>query len=79
MLEEAGYVTRRPDPTDARASTIAITALGHETMERLRDEGTAVLAKSLLVLTPDQRAALSAALPSLELLADPDHAARDRA
>src|ERR1700745_3933060 len=27
VLEEAGYVTRRPDPSDARASTIAITPL----------------------------------------------------
>lgn len=69
VLEEAGYVTRRPDPTDARASTIAITEMGHETMERLRDEGTAVLAQSVQLLTREQRAALAAALPSLELLA----------
>src|SRR5579872_3273150 len=36
VLEEAGFVERRPDPSDARASTIAITELGHQTMERLR-------------------------------------------
>jgi DNA-binding MarR family transcriptional regulator len=71
-------VTRRPDPSDARASTIAITPLGHETMERMRDENTAILSQNLLLLTPEQRAALAAALPSLELLADSDYAARER-
>jgi DNA-binding MarR family transcriptional regulator len=76
VLEEAGYVTRRPDPSDARASTIAIADLGRRTMERLRDEGAALLAKNLLLLTAEQRAALAAALPSLELLADSDYAAR---
>jgi DNA-binding MarR family transcriptional regulator len=70
VLEEAGFVTRRPDPSDARASTIAITELGSQTMTRLRDEGAALLAQSLLALTPDQRTALATALPSLEHLAD---------
>src|SRR5215472_10002602 len=74
VLEEAGYVTRRPDPSDARASTIAITEMGHETMERLRDEGTAMLTASIQLLTREQRAALAAALPSLELLAGADSA-----
>ena len=74
VLEEAGYVTRRPDPTDARASTIAITEAGHEAMERLRDEGTAMLTASIQLLTREQRAALAAALPSLELLAGADSA-----
>lgn len=78
VLEEAGFVERRPDPSDARASTIAITELGHQTMERLRDEGTALLASNLRLLTPEQRAALAAALPSLELLADAEYPARDR-
>jgi DNA-binding MarR family transcriptional regulator len=70
VLEEAGFVTRRPDPSDARASTIAITELGRQTMDRLRDEGAALLAQSLLALTRDQRTALATALPSLEHLAD---------
>src|SRR5215469_1669706 len=58
VLEDAGYVTRRPDPTDARASTIAITEAGHEALERLREEGTALLTQSLQLLTPKQREAL---------------------
>jgi len=78
VLEEAGYVTRQPDPSDARASTIAITPLGHETMERLRDENTALLSHNLILLTSEQRAALAAALPSLELLAGPEIPARAR-
>jgi len=42
------------------------------TVERLRAEGTALLTQSLMLLTPEQRAALAAALPALEQLADPD-------
>jgi len=71
-LEEFGYVQRCADPTDARASTLAITAKGHEVLERLREEGTALLTKSLLRLTEEQRSVLAAALPALELLAEAD-------
>jgi DNA-binding MarR family transcriptional regulator len=74
VLEELGYVQRCADPKDARASTLAITELGHETLERLRAEGTALLTQSLLLLTEEQRAALAAAVPALELLAGPDPA-----
>jgi DNA-binding MarR family transcriptional regulator len=74
-LDEFGYVQRCPDPKDARASTLAITAKGHEILERLRAEGTALLTESLLLLTPDQRSALAAALPALEQLAEADPAA----
>lgn len=72
VLEELGYVQRFADPKDARASTLAITELGHETLERLRAEGTALLTRSLLLLTEEQRAALAEAVPALEVLADPD-------
>src|ERR1700745_3542339 len=34
-LEELGYVRRDADPKDARASTLAITPKGHDTLERL--------------------------------------------
>lgn len=70
-LEDMGYVLRNTDPSDARASTLAITPLGHQTLERIRGETTLVLAKSLRELTPAQRAALAAALPVLEQLAEP--------
>jgi DNA-binding MarR family transcriptional regulator len=78
VLEELGYVQRCADPKDARASTLAITPKGHETLERLRAEGTALLTESLMLLTPEQRVALAAALPALEQLAEDPMAQRPR-
>jgi DNA-binding MarR family transcriptional regulator len=69
-LEDIGYVQRTADPSDARASTLAITAHGQEALERIRTETTLMLTASLELLTPEQRAALAAALPVLEQLAD---------
>ena len=70
-LEDSGLVRRFADPSDARASTLAITPRGHDTLERLRTETTMVLTQSLTLLTPAQRATLAAALPVLEQLAEP--------
>ena len=69
-LEDIGYVQRTADPSDARASTLAITAHGQEALERIRTETTLMLTASLELLTPEQRSALAAALPVLEQLAD---------
>jgi DNA-binding MarR family transcriptional regulator len=69
-LEDSGYVRRFPDPTDARASTLAITSQGHDVLERVRTESTLVLAASLQLLTPAQRSSLADALPVLEQLAE---------
>ena len=69
-LEESGYVRRYADPSDARASTLAITPRGQEALERIRTESTLVLTASLRLLTPAQRAALADALPVLEQLAE---------
>jgi DNA-binding MarR family transcriptional regulator len=74
VLEELGYVRRDADPKDARASTLAITPEGHETMERLRAENSALLTQRVMLLTAEQRSALADALPALEALADPDPA-----
>jgi DNA-binding MarR family transcriptional regulator len=71
-LEERGYVVRQPVPGDARASTMTITATGHETLEMLRRESTTRLAESLSTLSPGQLAALAEALPALEQLANAD-------
>jgi len=71
-LEERGYVQRCAVAGDARASTLASTELGHATLERIRRETTSLLRESLLMLPPDQLAALAAALPALEHLADAD-------
>jgi DNA-binding MarR family transcriptional regulator len=69
-LEDSGYVRRTADPSDARASTLAITAHGQEALERIRTENTLFLTHSLEQLTPEQRTALAVALPVLEQLAD---------
>jgi DNA-binding MarR family transcriptional regulator len=69
-LEDSGYVRRHADPSDARASTLAITTRGQEALERIRTESTLVLAASMHGLTPAQRAALADALPVLEQLAE---------
>jgi DNA-binding MarR family transcriptional regulator len=71
VLEERGYVERCPVPGDARASTLAIAPAGHEVLERIREQSTILLAGRLRTLTEEQRAALAAALPALEQLADP--------
>jgi DNA-binding MarR family transcriptional regulator len=69
VLEDHGYVQRRVVPGDARAWTLVVTARGHEVLDRIRQENTILLADSLLTLSPDQLAALAAALPALEQLA----------
>ncbi len=69
-LEDSGYLRRFADPSDARASTMAITPRGHEALERIRTESTLLLTASLRLLTPAQRAALAEALPVLEQLAE---------
>jgi DNA-binding MarR family transcriptional regulator len=70
VLEEHGYVQRCAVPGDARAWTLVVTAQGHEVLDRIRQENTLLLADSLLTLSADQVAALAAALPALERLAD---------
>jgi len=72
VLEERGYVERCPVPGDARASTLSIAQPGHEVLERIREQSTILLAGRLRTLTDEQRAALAAALPALERLAEPD-------
>jgi DNA-binding MarR family transcriptional regulator len=69
-LEEHGYVKRSAVLGDARAWELVVTARGREVLERIREESTTMLAENLLMLSPDQLAALAAALPALEQLAD---------
>ena len=69
-LEEVGYVRRCADPSDARASTLAITAHGQDALERIRAESTLALAASMRLLAPAEQAALADALPVLEQLAE---------
>jgi len=81
VLEDHGYVERRAVPGDARAWTLVVTARGHEVLDQIRQENTLLLADSLLTLSAEQLAALAAALPALEQLAEatPHPAAEDAA
>jgi DNA-binding MarR family transcriptional regulator len=69
-LEERGYVQRSTVAADARASELVITAGGRDVLHRIRQESTTALAGALAALQPGQLAALAAALPAIEQLAD---------
>jgi DNA-binding MarR family transcriptional regulator len=69
-LDEAGLVRRRPDPEDRRAGLLEVTASGRRTHERLRAERGRILTAGLRVLDARDIAAVEAALPALEILAN---------
>jgi len=69
-LADGGWIDRVPDPTDGRQQLISLTDQARTLLyedRRRRDEW---LAEHLLGLDREQRAALRAALPVLEVLAD---------
>jgi DNA-binding MarR family transcriptional regulator len=69
-LGDAGLVARTPDPDDRRAAQVAATAAGRRLRTRTHRARAAVLREHLAGLDPAQAAALHAALPGLEALAD---------
>lgn len=69
VLEEHGLVDRRPDPDDGRACQVELSEHGRAEVDRLRSQRTGYIAVRLAQCTPEQRAALAAALPVLELIA----------
>ena len=70
-LEEAGLVTRTPDPVDGRVSRVAITPAGRALLKRIRTRKNQYLARRLRELAPEELAALERAAGILErLLAD---------
>lgn len=71
-LEEAGLIERAPDPDDARSTLARATSAGKRLIGRLRVRRAAVLRARLGDLTPEHVAALRAALPALEALAEMD-------
>ena len=65
-LEEAGLVMRSSDPDDKRASLIALTEDGSETLKALRQERATGLGAQLDALSEPERRLLERALPVLE-------------
>jgi DNA-binding MarR family transcriptional regulator len=72
VLEERGHVRRCAVAGDARASKLEITEAGRDVLENIRRQSTTALAGSLALLSPDQLAALAAALPVIEQLGETD-------
>lgn len=75
-LERDGLAHRCTDATDGRVVRVAITVTGRELLERRRSARAQRLADLLAGLTPADRAAIVAALPALDRLADAPHRPR---
>jgi DNA-binding MarR family transcriptional regulator len=70
-LEEAGLVSRRPDPTDGRRSFVELTPAGLETLQTTRAQREDWLTRTLdRELDADQREALREVLTLLRRVAD---------
>jgi DNA-binding MarR family transcriptional regulator len=67
-LEEAGLVSRKPQPDDRRRVRIAATAAGVRLMHKGRERRVTILARSLSSLDRREREILEAALQLLEHL-----------
>jgi len=65
-----GWAQRRANQTDHRASVITITGTGETALDAARRNRATRLAAALAHLGPDDTAALLAAMPALETLAD---------
>ncbi|MBO0782062.1 MAG: MarR family transcriptional regulator [Ktedonobacteraceae bacterium] len=64
-LEEDGLVERRADPRDARVVLVQLTAYGARIVEARRAARVERLASLLDRLSPEERAAIAAAVPAL--------------
>lgn len=67
-LEQGGLAVRRRDATDRRAVNVEITEAGREVLARRHAQRAAAVAELLGELSPDEEAALAAALPVLRRL-----------
>lgn len=59
QLELEGLVAREPDPSDGRASVLALTSAGLQALDRLRRARREVLAEVMARWPPEDRAALA--------------------
>jgi DNA-binding MarR family transcriptional regulator len=69
-LVAAGWVGREPDPEDGRSFMVTLTADGERLIARVRQERTALLVRGMERLPAEKQAAMRAAVPVLEQLAD---------
>ncbi|MCH5671161.1 MarR family winged helix-turn-helix transcriptional regulator [Streptomyces gilvus] len=70
LLEQRGLVRRTPDATDGRRSIVAVTEEGRAMLAERRSESVDRLGAVLEGFSAEERAALAAALPLLDRLAE---------
>ena len=68
-LQDAGLVRREADPADGRVVQVRLTDQGRDTLARRRAVRAERLAVILDRISPEDRAALGAALPAIDALA----------
>jgi DNA-binding MarR family transcriptional regulator len=68
-LESAGYVSRRADPTDGRATLVEATTEGRAFLRELRRHRAETLSEHLAALDPEHQRALVAAAAAMDALA----------
>ena len=73
-LQESGLVDRAADPADGRVVQVRLTEDGRAMLARRRAVRAERLAEILARLSPDEQAALSAALPVMDALANAQRA-----
>ena len=73
-LQESGLVDRSADPADGRVVQVRLTGEGRAMLARRRAVRAERLAEILARLSPDEQAALSAALPVMDALANAQRA-----
>jgi DNA-binding MarR family transcriptional regulator len=69
-LDEYGLLMRLRDPDDFRAARVEVTSKGRGVYERIAAQRSAVISESVSGLPDGEQAALLAALPALENLAE---------
>src|SRR5579863_1006779 len=74
-LQDSGLVGREADPADGRVVQVRLTDQGQDTLARRRAIRADRLAAIMARISPEERAALNAALPSIDALTSAD---RDR-
>lgn len=72
-LEASGLVSRASDPSDRRATLVAVTDAGRDALAERRRQQDAIVAARVARLPPDQLAALDAAVDAIVELTQEDH------
>ena len=76
-LERASYVERRRDPSDRRASLVALTDTGARILRERRQAGTESIAGLVDQLSPAEASRLTELLPLLDRLRELDEQQRE--